>query len=259
MHYLTVAIILISAIVSFTGCNKTDDLSDLYPDSTAVIKYQLDWQRNFYQKRIKEYIDDPIGENKIVFIGNSITYSMRHWDKKFNVKNIVNRGISGDYSDGILERLDEIIYYKPLAVFLLIGLNDFFDDNTTRPGRTPEYVAKNILTAAKTIKQGSPETKIFIQTILPINNQQYLDEKPQVNFLWKTYYPSVNQQVNETNKILKENNEFEIIDLHPLYLNNDRSMKRNLSKDGVHLNENGYNIWIDRVKHLIDRINEAVN
>ena len=259
MHYLTAAIIFISVIVSFTGCNKSDDLSDLYPDSTAIIKYQLDWQRNFYQKRVKEYKDNPIGKNKIVFLGNSITYSMRHWDKKFNVKNIVNRGISGDYSDGILERLDEIIYYKPLAVFLLIGLNDFFDDNTTRPGRTPEYVAKNILTAAKTIKQGSPETKIFIQTILPINNQQYLDEKPQVNFLWTTYYPSVNQQVNETNKILKENNEFEIIDLHPLYLNNDRSMKRNLSKDGVHLNENGYNIWIDRVKPLVDRVNESAN
>ena len=259
MQYLTAAIILISAIVSFIGCNKSDDLSDLYPDSTAVIKYQLDWQRNFYKKKIKEYRDHPIGKNKIVFLGNSITYSMRHWDKKFNVKNIVNRGISGDYSDGILERLDEIIYYKPLAVFLLIGLNDFFDDNTTRPGRTPEYVAKNILTAAKTIKQGSPDTRIFIQTILPINNQQYLDEKPQVNFLWTNYYPSVNQQVNETNKILKENNEFEIIDLHPLYLNNDQSMKRNLSKDGVHLNENGYNIWIDRVKPLIDRVNKAAN
>ena len=259
MQYLTAAIILISAIVSIIGCNKSDDLSDLYPDSTAVIKYQLDWQRNFYKKKIKEYRDHPIGKNKIVFLGNSITYSMRHWDKKFNVKNIVNRGISGDYSDGILERLDEIIYYKPLAVFLLIGLNDFFDDNTTRPGRTPEYVAKNILTAAKTIKQGSPDTRIFIQTILPINNQQYLDEKPQVNFLWTNYYPSVNHQVNETNKILKENNEFEIIDLHPLYLNNDQSMKRNLSKDGVHLNENGYNIWIDRVKPLIDRLNKAAN
>lgn len=259
MHYLTAAIILISAIVPFSGCNKSDHLSGLYPDSTAVIKYQLEWQRNFYKKRIKEYRDHPIGKNKIVFLGNSITYSMRHWDKKFNVKNIVNRGISGDYSDGILERLDEIIYYKPLAVFLLIGLNDFFDDNTTRPGRTPEYVAKNILTAAKTIKQGSPETKIFIQTIMPINNQQYLDEKPQVNFLWPTYYPSVNQQINATNKILKENHEFEIIDLHPLYLNNDQSMKRDLSKDGVHLNENGYNIWIDRVKPLIDRVNKSAN
>ena len=259
MQYLTVAIILISAIVSVTGCIKSDDLSNIYPDSTAVIKYQLEWQRDFYQQRIKEYRDHPIGKNKIVFLGNSITYSMRHWDKKFNVKNIVNRGISGDYSDGILERLDEIIYYKPLAVFLLIGLNDFFDDNTTRPGRTPEYVAKNILTAAKTIKQGSPDTRIFIQTILPINNQQYLDEKPQVNFLWTNYYPSVNQQVNETNKILKENNEFEIIDLHPLYLNNDQSMKRDLSKDGVHLNENGYNIWIDRVKPLIDRVNKSAN
>ena len=259
MHYLTAAIILISAIVPFSGCNKSDHLSGLYPDSTAVIKYQLEWQRNFYKKRIKEYRDHPIGKNKIVFLGNSITYSMRHWDKKFNVKNIVNRGISGDYSDGILERLDEIIYYKPLAVFLLTGLNDFFDDNTTRPGRTPEYVAKNILTAAKTIKQGSPETKIFIQTIMPINNRQYLDEKPQVNFLWSTYYPSVNQQINATNKILKENHEFEIIDLHPLYLNNDQSMKRDLSKDGVHLNENGYNIWIDRVKPLIDKINKVAN
>ena len=259
MHYLTAAIILIPAIVPFLGCNKSDHLSGLYPDSTAVIKYQLEWQRNFYKKRIKEYRDHPIGKNKIVFLGNSITYSMRHWDKKFNVKNIVNRGISGDYSDGILERLDEIIYYKPLAVFLLIGLNDFFDDNTTRPGRTPEYVAKNILTAAKTIKQGSPETKIFIQTIMPINNQQYLDEKPHVNFLWPTYYPSVNQQINATNKILKENHEFEIIDLHPLYLNNDQSMKRDLSKDGVHLNENGYNIWIDRVKPLIDKINKVAN
>ena len=259
MHYLTAAIILISAIVPFLGCNKSDHLSGLYPDSTAVIKYQLEWQRNFYKKRIKDYRDHPIGKNKIVFLGNSITYSMRHWDKKFNVRNIVNRGISGDYSDGIIERLDEIIYYKPLAVFLLIGLNDFFDDNTTRPGRTPEYVAKNILTTAKTIKQGSPETKIFIQTILPINNRQYLDEKPQVNFLWSTYYPSVNQQINATNKILKENHEFEIIDLHPLYLNNDQSMKRDLSKDGVHLNENGYNIWIDRVKPLIDRVNKSAN
>jgi len=70
VHYLTAAIILISAIVSFTGCNKSDDLSDLYPDSTTIIKYQLEWQRSFYQKRIKEYRDHPIGKNKIVFLGN---------------------------------------------------------------------------------------------------------------------------------------------------------------------------------------------
>ena len=66
MQYLTAAIILVSATVSFTGCNRSDDLSDLYPDSTAIIKYQLDWQRNFYQKRVKEYKDNPIGKNKIV-------------------------------------------------------------------------------------------------------------------------------------------------------------------------------------------------
>ena len=259
MQYLTAAIILISATVSFTGCNKSDDLSYLYPDTTAAIKYQLDWQKNFYYKRIKEFKENPIGNNKIVFIGNSITYSLRHWDEKFISKKIVNRGISGDYTEGILKRLDEIIFYKPLAVFLMIGLNDYFDDNTSRPDRTPEYISNNILDAAKKIKEGTPETKIFIQTILPINNQQYLDEKPQVNFLWPSFYPSVNQQIIETNKILRNNNEFEIIDLHPLFLNDNSVMKRSFSKDGVHLNENGYNVWIAKVKPLIDNISAKIN
>ena len=259
MKYLLAAIIIISAKISFTGCHRSVDLSSLYPDSTITIKYQLDWQKNFYQKRIKEFIQNPIGENKIILIGNSITYGIRNWDEKFDSKNIVNRGISGDYTEGILKRLDEIIFYKPLAVFLMIGLNDYFDDNTSRPDRTPEYVANNILKSAKTIKEGTPATKIFIQTILPINNQQYLDEKPQVNFLWPSFYPSVNQQINETNKILRNNNEFEVIDLHPLFLNDNSVMKKSFSKDGVHLNESGYNVWIAKVKPLIDNINPITN
>ena len=112
---------------------------------------------------------------------------------------------------------------------------------------------------AKTIKEGTPATKIFIQTILPINNQQYLDEKPQVNFLWPSFYPSVNQQINETNKLLRNNNEFEVIDLHPLFLNDNSVMKKSFSKDGVHLNESGYNVWIAKVKPLIDNINPITN
>ena len=53
---------------------------------------------------------------------------MRNYETAFDVNNIVNRGISGDYTEGVLGRLNEVIYYKPIAVFLLIGLNDFFDD-----------------------------------------------------------------------------------------------------------------------------------
>lgn len=259
MKYFSVAVILTASSIWLTSCNKSDDLNYLYPDSTATIKYQLDWQKNFYFTRIKEFKEKPIGKNKIVFLGNSITYGLRNWNGKFDSKNIINRGISGDYSDAILKRLDEIIFYKPLAVFFMIGVNDFFDDNTSRPNRTPKYVAKNILDAAKRINKGSPRTKIFIQTILPINNQQYLDQKPNIEFLWPSFYPSVNQQINETNKILANNGEFKIIDVHSLFLDNNSELKRSLSSDGVHLNKNGYNIWIDTLIPFLNSIKTIEN
>jgi len=238
----------------FSSCNKSQDLKLLYPDSDIIIKHQLDWQKTFYFDRIDEFKNDPIGFNKIVFFGNSITYGMRNYDSVFDFNNIVNRGISGDYTEGALNRLDEIIYYKPIAVFLLIGLNDFFDDNTLRTERTPENIGKNIFRIANTIKKGSPDSKIYIQTIMPINNKQYLEDKPYVEFLWPRYRPSINEQVIQLNNFIKQNSNFEIIDLYHSFVNRSGSMKRNLSRDGVHLNENGYKIWIKQLMPYINSL-----
>ena len=252
MKYYCLVLFFLSFFAFDSSYDKSQNLEFLYPDSNLVINYQLDWQKTFYINRINEFKIDPIGNNKIVFLGNSITYGMRNYEKVFNVNNIVNRGISGDYTEGVLSRLDEIIYYKPIAVFLLIGLNDFFDDNTLRPKRTPVNIGKNIISIAKTIKKGSPDSKIYIQTIMPINNKQYLEDKPYVEFLWPEYSPSINEQVIELNNFIIRNEDFEIIDLHPSFLNSSGSMKRNLSRDGVHLNQNGYKTWI---KQLIPYMN----
>ena len=238
----------------FSSCNNNQGLKFLYPDSDIIIKHQLDWQKTFYFNRINEFENGPIGLNKIVFLGNSITYGMRNYESVFDVNNIVNRGISGDYTEGVLGRLNEIIYYKPIAVFLLIGLNDFFDDNTLRPERTPENIGKNIIRIANTIKKGSPDSKIYIQTIMPINNRQYLEDKPYVEFLWPQYNPSINEQVIQLNNFIKQNSNFEIIDLYPSFVNSSGSMKRNLSRDGVHLNENGYKIWIKQLMPYINSL-----
>ena len=104
------------------------NLGDLHPDSMIAIKYQEDWQKDLYLKRIAQFKNKPIGFNKIVFLGNSITEKGGNWNKRFGVNNIVNRGVSGDITEGILSRLDEIIYYKPTTIFLLIGINDIFDN-----------------------------------------------------------------------------------------------------------------------------------
>ena len=226
----------------------------LYPNINTEIKYQQDWQKDFYYKKLSEFEVSPIGFDKIVFLGNSITQGLLRHTDKLSGNNIVNRGISGDHTDGVLARLEEIIHYKPKAVFLLIGVNDLFEDNRSRPERTPEYVANNILLISDIINKKSPNTKIFTQTIIPINNNQYLTEKPNIEFLHVDYSPSINEQINEVNKILKSNLSLNIIDLHSTFLNEDLQLNPKFSTDGVHLNDLGYQNWIDIINQILKDI-----
>ena len=260
MRYFLAGIIF-SATFNFTSCYSPTNLDYLYPDSTITIKYQDDYQFGEFHKRIKEFKNDPIGSNKIVFIGNSITYGLRRWDNKLEVNNIVNRGISGDFSEGIQKRLNEIIYYKPLAVFILIGINDFFRDSTVSIYVTPSYVTNNIIAAAETIKKGSPKTKIYLQTILPINTKHNLMSRPKdirhyYYYLNEDYTPSLNQQINQTNKIIRENGLFEVVDLHSIFLDGQGELNLKYSDDGLHLNEAGYDHWMNEIKQLVDGINK---
>ena len=260
MRYFLAGIIF-SATFNFTSCYSPTNLDYLYPDSTITIKYQDDYQFGEFHKRIKEFKNDPIGSNKIVFIGNSITYGLRRWDNKLEANNIVNRGISGDFSEGIQKRLNEIIYYKPLAVFILIGINDFFRDSTVSIYVTPSYVTNNIIAAAETIKKGSPKTKIYLQTILPINTKHNLMSRPEdirhyYYYLNEDYTPSLNQQINQTNKIIRENGLFEVVDLHSIFLDSEKELNLKYSHDGLHLNETGYDHWMNEIKQLVDEINK---
>ena len=49
---------------------------------------------------------------------------MGSWSEIFQNPNIKNRGISGDVTEGILYRINEITESQPLQVFLMIGTND---------------------------------------------------------------------------------------------------------------------------------------
>ena len=226
---------------------KIKTLDSFYPEKNTSIKYQQEWQMNFYNERIKEFKNDPVGQNKIVFLGNSITEGGGDWSTRFDVKNIVNRGIGGDITEGVLNRLDKIIYYKPIAVFLLIGINDIFSaDIPDREKITPLYVSKNIFKIANQITSQSPSTKIFIQTILPINHEIYTE----INDGFPKHAVPLPIQINKINSLIINNglgNKYTIIDLHSAFVNKHGLMDRAYSSDGVHLNNAGYELWVEYV------------
>lgn len=65
----------------------------------------------------------PVYSSDIVFLGNSITDGCE-WAELFNNRHVKNRGISGDRSGWLLDRLDPIVGGHPKKSVSDVGVND---------------------------------------------------------------------------------------------------------------------------------------
>lgn len=250
MKYIILSILIfIPEVISQSMENHFHtNLGDLYPDSMIAIKYQEDWQREFYLKKIAQFKKKPIGFNKIVFLGNSITEGGDNWNKRFGVNNIVNRGISGDITEGILSRLDEIIYYKPTAIFLLIGINDIFNNHLDKKNINSSQVGMKIIQIARNIHKDCRNTKIFIQTILPVDIQKHMDYNDRS---LSSYNSEMVNQIIAINQLIKGQNNFPVIDLYAAFVDERGLMNEAYTTDGVHLNDIGYKAWVEYVNKYV--------
>ena len=227
--------LLLTIILFISSCANRDSIGHLYPSEDLVIENHDEWGAGNYKKVIKEFKSNPLNYGDIVFLGNSITEGGKDWSKRLNYPNIKNRGIGGDVTDGVLARLDEIIYFKPKAVFLLIGINDLWNNNSP-DNPSAEYIANNIIKISQVINAQTPKTKIYIQTVLPIEKEKFKN-----NIL----------KVNEIIKANEKENPYQIIDLYSIFVNENGLIKSGLSTDGVHINEKGYDTWVEFIKPVV--------
>ena len=116
----------------------------------------------FYDQRATLFEVLSTSKKDIIFLGNSITNGCE-WAELLGNAHAKNRGISGDTTNGVLDRLHVITAGKPSKVFLLIGINDLSG------GLTVDSIAKNIETIVKRIKKESPATRVYLQSVLPLN------------------------------------------------------------------------------------------
>ena len=211
--------------LSTTIINTPTD--SLYPSPNLVVSYHSNWTKIHYPERIIEFKKHPLEVGDIVFLGNSLTEKGGDWGKRLNNPTIKNRGIAGDVTDGVLQRLNEIWYYKPTAVFILIGINDMFNDSLSA-----KYIADNDIKIAEIIDKKSPQTKLYMQTILPTANHNLVAKIKIVNDKLKS---NASQMT------------YSLIDLHSFFADENDLIKKELTNDGVHLTEEGYNLWVSVV------------
>lgn len=190
-----------------------------------------------YYKRFLQFMDEPaITEKDIVMLGNSLTEGGGDWGKRLEKANVINRGISGDEVMGVYDRLHQILPGKPAKLFLLIGVNDVSHDLST------DSIVGLIDKTLTRIQKESPKTKVYLQSLLPINESFGRYKR----LTGKTYQiPEINARL----EALAKEKKIDFIDLYPLFIEKGTNvLRKELTNDGLHLNEEGYGIWVKAIK-----------
>jgi lysophospholipase L1-like esterase len=197
-------------------------------------KWDSTHRPNNFALKVEQFRAYPNSDKDIIFLGNSITAGV-DWMELLGRSDVRNRGISGDISFGILERLGEVTEGKPAKVFLLIGINDISRN-------IPDsFVVANYRKIIQRIKAESPKTKIYFHTLLPVNNE-FTQFKNHYNKDEHILY------VNEELKKLGAKEKITVIDLYPHFLGEDGKLKKQFTVDGLHLTAEGYKLWADVLK-----------
>jgi lysophospholipase L1-like esterase len=178
---------------------------------------------------------EHIRHSDTVFLGDSLTESF-NLQKHFGRNDLRNRGMSGDLTDHVLYRLEEITNAQPARVFLMIGINDIYQ------GFEADHILSNIKMIMNDFREKTPPTQLLVHSILPINTRKLFVEK-EINS--KIYL--INHQI----KALCEIQKVQFLDIHPDFLNEEGEMNEKYTYDGVHLSEAGYILWAELIqKHL---------
>ena len=195
---------------------------------------------NHYYNRKALFESKPDTENEIIFLGNSITEG-GHWSELFPDKNAINRGISGDVTDGILNRLEEVTSSNPRKIFLMIGTNDL------ARGRSVSYVSNHCRKIVENILSVSGGTEIYIQSVLPVNptiGGKFSGDKSKKNEIL-----AVNKNIKSMAKELG----VIYINLHGPFSNSRGFLKPQYTHDGLHLSDKGYLKWKKVIQKYVNK------
>lgn len=167
-----------------------------------------------------------VNKQGIVFVGDSITQDFNVYEY-FLGKNVYNRGIGGDTSKGLLERLDESIFkLAPKKVFIQIGTNDFqlLDTNCDEVFMRIQEVVNKIL-------EFDEKIKVYLISVYPVNYK--MDQA--------TVGKRDNLTINNLNNLLKTIKSVQFIDIYGKLLDGD-VLNSEYSLEGLHLNQKGYEV-----------------
>jgi lysophospholipase L1-like esterase len=168
------------------------------------------------------------GTADVVMLGDSIT-DEGNWPDLLKGSDLINRGIWGDTSDGVLARLPEVIRRRPRLVFLMIGVNDL-----ARDGLAPEQVGQNIRAIVRSLRDN--RVGVVLQSVL------FMSRGSEAN-------PLI-ERLNVLLRNVAADEAISFLDLNAT-LAPAGALLPEVTYDGLHLSTRGYVLWAEALRPFL--------
>ena len=206
-----------------------------------------EWDRlfsNAFDQRLEmfRWLNQTAQAGAAVFAGDSLIQEFP-LEEFFPGSLVYNRGIGGDTTFGLLQRLQQsVVDLQPSKVFLLAGANDL------EAGKQPGDIVERILEAVRRIRDSLPACSIHVITLLPVNKSDH----PKINQL--VVHNKDNVRIEKVNLLLQEaadKEPFALVDAHGALLDENGQMKLHCTQEGLHLSPEGYAVLAGLLRPLL--------
>ncbi|MDQ0481541.1 GDSL-type esterase/lipase family protein [Guptibacillus hwajinpoensis] len=221
------------AILLALAENQTEFLrtnaNEMPENDSESKKKNITYYTKYYQTKKSIYDSYTHQDSETIFLGDSLT-DYYEWGEALSDFRVLNRGIAGDTTTGVLNRLDEVIKAKPDRVYLLIGINDMI------AGQSINKIETNYKQILDTLKTNSPNTEVYVQSVFPVNTA----------LTGHRLKNPVIKELNERLKALSSLYNYQYIDIYSDLVEFEQ-LNKNYTFDGLHLNGEGYKVWTRKI------------
>ena len=223
IRIILISVMIVIGVVTLVACTKSNKLDTTYD----VVKNTK--KDNFTN------LNKSAKHNQVVMIGDSIVEIFNTYEHFADLdKEVYNRGISGDTSDRMLERMSNALDIEPSTLVVLVGTNDI---GRGIPRETTLANTKVVIEKAK----NSGVENIVIESVYPVNhsiNPGMVGARKNKDII----------EYNEKLKTLCDDQNVTYIDLFSALADSDGNFNKDLTYDGLHPNDKGYDVITNVLK-----------
>jgi lysophospholipase L1-like esterase len=238
------SILAVSLVSNLAGAQPaaapaTQPLSQQDP-TVAAVKTGASGSR-FLQMHQKFLDRAKQGNIDLLFLGDSITEGWgkapQVWKDNYEPLHVANFGIGGDRTQHVLWRIEngELDGIHPKVCVLMIGTNNTNSDGAEPIANAVEKIVKEV--------QEKTGAKVLLLAVFPRERKQ--DKPEQMETI---------KQINERLAKLDNGKTIRYLDIGPKFMAADGHLNQKLFSDGLHPNVEGYQIWADAMKPLLDEM-----